>query len=89
MKRQNHLFEPIVSFSNLLDAARKAMLGKMHKPAVAKFNFNLEYELIELQDVLRTGTYQPRPYYCFQIREPKALDIKGGSVGSPTWDKIL
>ena len=56
------------------------MLGKMHKPTVAKFNFNLEYELIELQDALRTGTYQPRPYYCFQIREPKVRDICAANI---------
>ena len=80
MKRQNHLFEHIVAFSNLLYAAKKAMLGKMHKPTVARFNFNLEYEVIDLQNALQTATYQPRPYYCFQIREPKVRDICAANI---------
>ncbi len=75
MKRYGHLFERIVSFDNLLLASEKALRGQKRKPAAARFFFNLETELLQLQEELIAGTYQPRPYHVFEIFEPKRRQI--------------
>ena len=69
------LFDQVVSLENLLMAARRAMRGKKKSPRVASFYFNLENELVDLQEELLTGTYRPRPYRTFIIYEPKQRRI--------------
>jgi RNA-directed DNA polymerase len=80
MKRYGYLFEQIVSFGNLARAADKTMRGQKSKPAVARLNFNLEAEILRLQEELVSGTYQPRPYRAFEIREPKPRQICAADV---------
>jgi len=75
MKRHGYLFEKVVTFENLLLAAHKASCGKKDKKAVAAFRFSLEHELIALKRELEGGTYSPRSYTQFQIREPKVRQI--------------
>ncbi len=75
MKRQQELFEKIVSFENLLNASKKAFRGKQNQSAVFRFCFNLEYELLELKQELTHGLYKPRDYKIFEIREPKIRKI--------------
>lgn len=75
MKRYGHLFEKIISFDNLLLAARKSMKGKKHKYAAAAFYFNLENEIISLHRALESKTYLPQPLRTFIIREPKVRKI--------------
>lgn len=65
------MFEKVCAFDNLLKAAGRAMQGKLDAPAAARFHFNLEKEVIDLQRVLLAGAYRPRPYRCFYIHEPK------------------
>ena len=60
MKRYGELFESVVTFENLLYAAKKAGRGKKNKTAVALFFFNLENELIQLQSELISESYKPR-----------------------------
>lgn len=85
MKRYNHLFDQIHSFGNLLLAARKAQKGKRSYPNVAAFNFNLEKELIQLQEELREQTYQPGKYRAFYIEEPKRRMISA----APYRDRVV
>jgi len=75
MKRHGYLFDRIVAFDNLVEAARKAFRGQKDRPAVALMYFNLETELWQLQEELMTGAYRPRPYHVFEIREPKQRQI--------------
>jgi hypothetical protein len=75
MKRHGYLFERVASFDNLLLASEKALRGQKRKPAAARFFFNLEGELLQLQEELIEGTYQPLPYYVFEIFEPKRRQI--------------
>ncbi len=75
MKRHGYLFESVVSFDNLLRASEKALRGQKKKPAAARFFFNLEGELLQLQEELTVGTYQPLPYHIFEIFEPKRRRI--------------
>ncbi len=65
MRRTGNLFESIVAFHNLWRAAHKAWRGKKDKTRIADFYFNLERELLVLQEELVSSQYQPRPYHIF------------------------
>jgi len=71
MRRVGNLFEQVCSFDNLVRACRKAMKGKKDKEAVAWFDFRMEFELIRLHHELVSGTYEPGPYRCFSVHDPK------------------
>ncbi|MBF0421249.1 MAG: group II intron reverse transcriptase domain-containing protein [Magnetococcales bacterium] len=75
MQRTGYLFDRIVAFSNLWRAAHKAWRGKKDKTRIANFYFNLERELLFLQEELVTGTYQPRSYHVFEVTDPKRREI--------------
>ena len=57
MKRHGNLWERMISFESLLEAAMKAQRGKRFRPPVARFHFNLERELLVLQEELSAKTY--------------------------------
>ncbi|SPE40808.1 hypothetical protein SBA3_3930002 [Candidatus Sulfopaludibacter sp. SbA3] len=61
MKRVGGLWETVVSFENLHEAARRASLGKRRRPDVAAFLMNLETELVCLRRELQSDAYQPGP----------------------------
>jgi RNA-directed DNA polymerase len=75
MKRCGHLIEKIVAFENFLLAAKKSLKGKKYKNPALVFYFNLENEIIALQEELRSKSYIPRPLEIFYIREPKVRKI--------------
>ncbi|MFN6068894.1 MAG: RNA-dependent DNA polymerase, partial [Pseudanabaena sp.] len=53
MKRYTYLWQDITSFANLLHSARQAQKGKRFRENVLAFNYNLENELIQLQQELQ------------------------------------
>ncbi len=71
MKTYKNLYPQITDFANLYLAYRRARLGKRDRGAVASFEYDLERNLFELQDELRTHTYEPGGYTNFYIHEPK------------------
>ena len=75
MKRYGNLFGSIVSFQALLAASRKARRGKRYKVSTARFEHNLERELIRLHRQLTQKSYRPGPYREFKIYEPKPRKI--------------
>jgi len=75
MKRHRGLFEPIVAFDNLLAAAHRALRGKKDRLVAAELYFHLERELLQVEKELKAGTYVPRPYRSFLVREPKPRQI--------------
>jgi RNA-directed DNA polymerase len=75
MKRFGNLFDRVVAFDNLLLAADKTLRGQKHKPSAARFYYDLEPELLRLQEELENGSWQPRPYRVFTICEPKPRQI--------------
>jgi retron-type reverse transcriptase len=85
VKTYNRLFNKIVSFENLLSAARKAQKGKRFKKATALFNLNLEKELLRLQEELNQGTYRHGGYYDFFIYDPKQRLISA----APYRDRVV
>jgi retron-type reverse transcriptase len=85
MKRAGNLWPGLVSFDNLLGAAKDAARGKRSRPDVAWFLLNLEPELLRLQRELRSGEYRPGPYRTFQVREPKPRLISA----APFADRVV
>lgn len=71
MRTHKRLFEKIISFENLLLAAKQAQRGKKMKQDVAKFNFGVEGELLRLQDELKSQAYRPGGYRHFYVCDPK------------------
>ncbi len=70
-KTYNHLFEKITDFDNLYEAAKLAKKGKPLTAEISRFHFNLERELLNLQEELRSKIYQPGAYRTFSVFEPK------------------
>lgn len=85
MKTYRHLYDQITDFVTLLDAFRKARRGKRDRPEVAAFEFDLESNLFQLQEELRSRTYQPGPYRNFYIIERKLRLISA----APFRDRVV
>jgi RNA-directed DNA polymerase len=85
MRTFKNLFDEIVAFKNLLHAAKKAQVGKRFKPSTARFNLNLEQELLALQGELLEQRYQPGPYRDFLIFDPKRRVISA----APYRDRVV
>ena len=85
MRQHKNLYSKIISFQNLLKAARLAERCKRFKYATAQFNFFLEKELWQLHDELKTKTYEPGGYHHFLIFEPKRRVISA----APYRDRVV
>ncbi|MFH0992111.1 MAG: reverse transcriptase/maturase family protein [bacterium] len=75
----------LCSFENLLLASRKARLGKRMNTDVARFEINLEHELVNLAKDLQDQSYRPGEYREFIISEPKKRMISA----APYRDRVL
>lgn len=69
-------FEWLSDFKTLRRSAFRARKGTKLNPEIAVFWGDLERNLIILQAELRTKSYQPRPFRCFAIRDPKPRRIQ-------------
>jgi retron-type reverse transcriptase len=85
MKRQGFLWERLISFENLLAAARQSARHKRFKAPVLAFHAELEHELFRLQKELRERTWRPGAYNTFTIREPKPRLISA----APYADRVV
>jgi len=70
---------------NLYNAYLKARRGKNDVAEVLKFNYNLEDELLKLQQELKNQTYKTGEYRHFIIFEPKERKISA----LPFRDRII
>jgi RNA-directed DNA polymerase len=85
MKRIGNLWQEIITFENILLAAKKAARNKRFRPNVLEFNYNLENEIIILQKELTSQTYQPSEYTVFKIIDPKPRQISA----APFRDRVV
>jgi retron-type reverse transcriptase len=85
MKRHGKLYPKIIEFDNLFLAAHRAQLGKRFRDNVLDFNFNLEREIIKLQQELKDKTYHPGAYRTFHIIDPKSRLISA----APYRDRVV
>ena len=68
-------FDDVASFGALCAAAERAARGHKKSPEVAAFLLEREPQVCGLLRELHEGTYAPRPYRTFEIREPKPRTI--------------
>jgi retron-type reverse transcriptase len=85
LKTFKNLYPQITSFENLRLAFKKAARGKRGKADVAAFEYDLEGNLLALQEELQSGEYQPGEYFNFRIRDPKPRLISA----APFRDRVV
>lgn len=81
----NSLFGQIITFENIYLAFKKAVKGKRTRDDVSLFLFDLEEQLLCLQEELTRRNYQASGYRQFTVYEPKPRII---SV-APFRDRIV
>jgi len=80
-----NLWPQFVSWENLLAAYHLCRRRKRARPEAARFEFDWEFELIQLQRELSDGSYAPGAYRNFFIHEPKRRKISA----APYRDRIV
>ena len=85
MKRHGNLWPAFLAWDNLLLAARKARRGKRRRDVVQRFTFAQERHLLQLQEELREGTYQPGTFTTHWIQVPKPRLISA----APYRDRVV
>ena len=85
MKRYNNLYEKICSFENLHSAYSKARKCKRYRSEILKFSYNLEGNLLKLQEELLNQRYRHGPYREFIVNESKKRKIKA----APFRDRVV
>ena len=76
MKTYKHLYEQIYTTNNMLDAYRKARLGKSKKFYVQKFELDLNNNIEQLCQELANESWMPLSYKEFTVYEPKERLIR-------------
>jgi RNA-directed DNA polymerase len=85
MKTYNNLFEKIYSFENLHLAYLKARKGKRYRKEILNFSYNLEKNLLQIKEELKSQTYQHGKYREFTICDLKKRYIKA----APFRDRVI
>ncbi|KAA0257235.1 alpha/beta hydrolase [Deferribacter autotrophicus] len=70
-KSVNGLWEEIVSFENLFAAYKEARRGKRYRNEVLQFGYNLEENLINIQNHLIWKSWTPGKHRTFYVHDPK------------------
>ena len=74
-KTYRHLWDQIASFEALHTAYLKARRDKRYEYETLVFSANLEDELVELLDELRSGRYRTGDYQRFFVHDPKTREV--------------
>jgi len=85
MKTYKHLYPRVYDWHNLYAAWRKARKGKRGRTPAAAFEYDIETNLAQLEEELRTQTYVPGSYTSFYIHEPKRRLISA----APFRDRVV
>lgn len=85
MKRIGNLYPKIYDFENLYNAYLNARKNKRYRNEVLRYTFNLEEQLITLQNELIYRTYQVGRYREFYVHDPKKRLI----MALPFKDRVL
>ncbi|MFA5961946.1 MAG: reverse transcriptase domain-containing protein [Parcubacteria group bacterium] len=80
MKTYKDIFEEIISLENLFLAWDNFKEGKRKKADVLKFEWELERNIFQLREELRSRTYKHQSYSSFYIRDPKQRHIHKAEV---------
>ena len=74
-KRTGNLYEHSFSKEALYSAYLDARKGKRKKAGTFEFEKNIGAQIHALHLELKSGSYRPRPYKVFEVREPKLRTI--------------
>jgi retron-type reverse transcriptase len=85
LQGNDRMYDRVYQFNNLYDAYLKARNQKRYRGEVLKFSYNLEENLINLQNELIWKTYRIGEYRSRVIYEPKRRKI----VALPFRDRIV
>lgn len=85
MKRYGALWQKLVSWENLVLAARKARRGKRSRVSVQAFSFAEEDQLLRIQRELETGTFRPGEFRTHWVKHPKPRLISA----APYRDRVM
>lgn len=80
MKRQGHLFDKLIDFDNLMQAAYAVLRGKRGQAQACGFVQNIEKNIFEIQRELKNQSWQPGGYRAFWIKEPKPRLISAATI---------
>ena len=77
MKRINNLYDKFLSIENFRLAYKKALKGKKYRKQeyVNRYEPELDKNLSELIDLIKTKKYNAGPYYIFYVTRPKLRKI--------------
>lgn len=75
-KKIRNVFYKNLTFEKLLSAHTRARRHKGYKGEVIQFEMNLENNLINLLNKIRSGKYRLGQYFSFKVYEPKERIIK-------------
>ena len=78
-KSVNGLWKEIISFENLLAAHKEARKGKKFKGDVLQFGYNLEENLLNIQNHLIWKSWTPGKHCTFYVYDPKKRLISAPS----------
>ena len=70
-----NLFERIISLENLFSAWNEFRLGKEGKLDVQEFGLDIEDNIFELHEALKSNSYVHSPYKSFYLHDPKLRHI--------------
>jgi RNA-directed DNA polymerase len=70
-----HMYDDIITLSNIYKAWNQFKIGKQYKPDVALFSKRLDVELYNIYRDLQNLSYSHSPYTHFTITDPKSRDI--------------
>ena len=63
--------------------------GKARSPGLRMFYWNLEHQLLVLEQALASGTYHHHPYQNFIVHDPKRRDIAVASIRDRVVHRLL
>lgn len=84
-KTIKNTFNKNLTFLNLLNAYKRSIKSKGNKKNVIKFSINLETNICNLLNELKSNKYKPSKYFSFTIYEPKERKI----LALPLKDRIV
>lgn len=79
------LYEQVYDYQSLYDAYLRARKEKRYRGEVLRFSYNLEENLIDIQNHLIWKTYQVGNYRRFEVHDPKTRSI----VAAPFRDRVV
>ena len=84
-KTIKNTFNKNLTFLNLLNAYKRSIKSKGNKKNVIKFSINLETNICNLLNELKSNKYKLSKYFFFTIYEPKERKI----LALPLKDRIV